>query len=120
MQENMNVDEVVVNGVTLVPKGSESGKLVPVQEGTVGLWEIGKQYFVRTVTYHVVGKLVHVSDNELLFEDASWVASSGRFNEALRTGTLSEVEPFTKPVLVGRSALIDATEWEHALPTDVK
>ena len=29
---------------------------------------VGKKYFVRTATYHVVGKLTEIHDNELVFE----------------------------------------------------
>lgn len=84
------------------------------------VYEIGKNYFIRTVTMHHVGKLVKVTDKELLLEGASWVADSGRFNNALLTGKFSEVEPFvSKTVIVGRGALIDATVFNHDLPTEV-
>ena len=79
-------------------------------------WQIGKKYFVRTVTYHCVGELVEISDNELVFTQASWVADSGRWNNALKTGELSEIEPFIMPVMVARGCIVDATEWTHDLP----
>ena len=120
MSNKKEITSIVIDGVEMVPKGSDAVKLVPVQSGTIGVWEIGKKYLVRTVTYHLIGRLVNVDNNELLFDSASWLASSGRFNEALRTGNLSEVEPFVKPVIVGRGSLIDATEWDHVLPTKVK
>lgn len=85
------------------------------KQGT--FWEIGKKYFVRTVTYHCVGELIEISDNELVFIRASWVADSGRWNDALKTGTLNEVEPFVMPVMVSRGCIVDATEWTHELPT---
>lgn len=115
-----HIDEIVVNGVTMVPKDTLKCETVPVQEGIIGVWQIGKSYLVRTVTYHILGKLVHVSDHELVFTRASWLASSGRFNEALRTGKVNEVEPFVNDVIVGRGALIDATIWDNALPSAVK
>ena len=83
-------------------------------------FEIGKQYFIRTATYHSVGRLVKVFPNELVLENASWVADSGRFNNALKTGELNEVEPFVAPVIIARGGIIDATEWNHDLPTEVK
>ena len=83
-------------------------------------WIVGKQYFIRTVTMHIVGELVAITDKELLMEHASWVADSGRFNNALKTGVLDEVEPFINDVIVNRNSVIDATWWNHALPSEVK
>lgn len=83
-------------------------------------WEIGKNYFIRTVTMHMVGKLIAISDKEILLENASWVADSGRFHDAMRDGTLDEVEPFVNDIIVNRTAVIDATVWNHALPTEQK
>ena len=84
------------------------------------LWQVGKSYFIRTVTMHVLGKLEKVTDKELLLSTASWVADSGRFNNFLVTGVVDALEPFVNDVIVGRGAIIDATIWDHNLPTDVK
>jgi len=83
-------------------------------------WRIGEKYFIRGVTMHVIGKLIMVTDKELLLTNASWVADSGRFNNALKTGELDEVEPFVKDVIVNRSAIMDATIWMFDCPRDVK
>ncbi len=85
-------------------------------------YKVGKNYFIRTVTHHLTGKLIKVTAKELVLEDAAWIADDGRFHEALKTGKLNEVEPFPKglEVVVGRGALIDAVEWTHSLPVDVK
>ena len=87
-------------------------------------FEIGKAYFIRTVTMTLVGKLEKVFDNELILSEASWVADSGRFNECLKYGleksTSSEVEPFCDEVIIGRNSIIDCTTWSHKLPKEVK
>lgn len=83
-------------------------------------YRIGEKYLIRTITYHVVGKLVAITESDLVLEQASWVADSGRWNDALKTGNLSEVEPFTSPVIVSRAAIVDGTSWPHQLPIDVK
>ena len=89
-------------------------------ESTDGPWEIGKKYFIRTVTMHLSGELVSVSYQELVLKDAAWVADSGRFNEAVKNpAKFSEVEPFAKNVIVGRGSIIDATEIPHII-TEVK
>jgi len=83
-------------------------------------FECGKQYFIRTATYHVVGRLDEIYQKELVLSSASWIADSGRFNAALRTGEFSEIEPFVNDVIVNRGGIIDATEWTHELPSKVK
>ena len=81
---------------------------------------LGKKYFVRTVTHYTVGRLISEDDNYLVFENASWVADTGRWNSCLKTGELSEVEPFINKVFVSKAAVVDITEWDHPLPTSVK
>lgn len=76
-------------------------------------YEIGKNYHVRTVTMAIAGKLKAVYQNELVFENASWVADSGRFSEYLKdTSNIKENEPFPNDVIIGRGAIIDCTEIE--------
>jgi len=83
-------------------------------------FELGKKYFIRTATYHVVGQLNEIYTNELVLSSASWIADSGRFNAALTSGNFEEIEPFVNDVIVSRGGIIDATEWTHILPTKVK
>ena len=86
-----------------------------------GFWRVGESYFVRTVTHHLTGRLVSIDEHEIMFEDAAWIASDGRFADMLKLGKLDEVEPFPEGlVAVGRGSLIDACLWAHALPRDQK
>lgn len=73
-------------------------------------WAVGENYFIRTVTHHFTGKLVKVTDKELVLEQACWIASDGRFADALAKSEFEEVEPFPEKaqVIVGRGGLIDA------------
>lgn len=89
---------------------------IQTQQPTSTAFELGKSYFIRTATYHVVGRLIAIYPEELVLEEASWVADSGRFHTALKTGELNEVEPFVNPCIVFRGGGIDATEWSHPLP----
>jgi len=77
---------------------------------------VGTQYLIRTVTMYYTGRLLAVTDSDLVLEDAAWVADTGRFHNALKTGELNEVEPFTDRVIVPRGGIIDATAWTHDLP----
>jgi hypothetical protein len=74
-------------------------------------WEIGKNYLIRTVTMIDTGRLVAVTPNELVIEDAAWIADTGRFAEALTSLSFNEVEPFPEGrVVIGRGSLIDAVQ----------
>lgn len=81
-------------------------------------WEIGKNYFLRTVTHHHTGRLVAVTKEELVLEDAAWIAWDGRFATMFKSGEPDEVEPFPDGarVIIGRGSLIDAVLWGHPLP----
>ena len=85
-------------------------------------WHVGEAYFMRTVTHHLTGRLIKVTRNELVLIDAAWIASDGRFADAIEHGTLDEVEPYPagEEVIVGRGSLIDAVRWRHPLPRDRK
>ena len=83
-------------------------------------FKVGRKYFIRTVTMHVVGRLCGINDKELTLSTASWIADSGRFHNALKEGDFDEIEPFVNDIIVNRSAIIDATEWSHDLPTEQK
>lgn len=56
-------------------------------------FKTGEAYLIRTVTYHLVGRVKQILRDCLVLEDAAWVADSGRFMQAIRDGKLSEVEP---------------------------
>ena len=81
---------------------------------------IGSNVFVRTVTHHHTGLLAAYDDKFLLLEQAAWVASDGRFANALASGVLDEVEPFPGSCLVAVGALVDICEWQHGLPREQK
>ena len=81
---------------------------------------VGNNVIVRMVTYHVVGHIEAITKDEIVLSDASWVADSGRWFDALKTGKLNEVEPFPDTVSLGRGAVVDATTWNHPLPKEQK
>jgi hypothetical protein len=91
-----------------------------MSEENKSAWSIGTKYLIRTVTMTNVGKLSYIDDHELVLDNASWVADTGRFNEAIKNGTLGEVEPFYGPAIIGRGAIVDATVWSHELPDKAK
>lgn len=84
-------------------------------------YELGVSYLIRTVTFYYTGKLIGVYEQELVLEDAAWIADTGHYNECLAKGTFNEVEPMpTGRVVIGRGAVVDAVVWSHPLPRTVK
>jgi hypothetical protein len=83
------------------------------------MFQNGQAYFIRTVTYHTVGRVKSVTGNFVELEEASWVADSGRFSQAIKKGTLSEVEP-VGTVFVNMDSIVDVFPWVHKLPTEQK
>lgn len=79
-------------------------------------FEIGEKYLIRSVTMYYTGRVARITAGDLVLEDAAWIADTGRFHTALKTGELNEVEPFVDPVVLPRGAIVDATRWTHALP----
>lgn len=80
---------------------------------------VGGKYFFRTVTYHLVGEVKKIVGRFALLKDASWVADSGRFMNAIKDGTLDEVEPVGE-AFVNLDTVVDFFKWAHKLPKDQK
>jgi hypothetical protein len=80
---------------------------------------VGKKLFIRTVTYHLVGKVKAVNGTLIELADASWVADSGRFMQAIKEGKLNEVEPVGQ-CWVNAGAITDMFPWAHSLPATQK
>lgn len=80
---------------------------------------VGKKIFVRTVTYHLVGKVEKIVGNLVFLSSASWVADSGRFMNAIKNGELDEVEP-VGDWFFNINTMVDGGFWKHDLPKDQK
>lgn len=76
-------------------------------------YEIGKPYLIRTVSMIDTGRIVEVTTQEIVLEDACWVADTGRFSDALKSCDFNETEPFPDGrVIINRSSVIDAVKIE--------
>jgi hypothetical protein len=101
----MNIEQLTI------AEAREIARLFGSQPSTQHPYKIGSPYFIRTVTHHLTGRLVAVTEQELVIEDAAWIPDDGRFTDALKSGTFAEVEPFPDgQVIVGRASLIDAVQ----------
>ena len=111
-----------IDGLTIKEIKQITSLIKGKSEESVSPYQIGQNYFIRTVTHHYTGKLIRVTAKELVLENAAWIADDGRFMNALRDGTLNEIEPFpdNQEVIIGRGAIIDAVKWSHKLPREQK
>ena len=80
---------------------------------------VGQKVFIRTVTYHLVGKIEKMLGHFFQLKDASWVADSGRFMNAIKEGKLDEVEP-VGDAFVNINSITDMFPWKHKLPNQQK
>ena len=80
---------------------------------------IGKKVFIRTVTYHLTGKIVKRLGKFWQLKDAAWIADSGNFMKAIKDGELDEVEPVGE-AFVNIDSITDLFPWKHKLPKDQK
>jgi len=83
--------------------------------------KVGEKVLIRCVTHYYTGKVEIVTDEEIILSNAAWIADMGRFSEALKNGTLSEVEPYPDGLIsINRGAVVDVAPWNHELPRVVK
>ena len=102
----MNINEMTVGQAREIASLFNS---TPTPSNDPGPWEVGKCYLIRTATMTDTGRLVAVTPQELVLEDAAWIADTGRFSDALVKAEFNEVEPFPAGrVIIGRGAVIDA------------
>lgn len=109
----MNIDELTLGQIKEIQN-------ILKEEERKSILEIGKNYFVRTVTHYFVGRLIRLEKNEILLNGASWIADTGRFSDALKSGNFNEVEPFPDEAIINRQAIIDVCPWDHDLPREQK
>ena len=98
----MNIDDLTIKQIKEISGLINS----PSTETAFG---IGKNYFIRTATYHCTGKLEKITTAELVLSKAAWIADSGRLHNALKNESFDEVEPFINELIVSRYGIIDAT-----------
>lgn len=80
---------------------------------------VGGKYYFRTVTYHLTGEVKKIVGRFAYLKNAAWIADSGRFMNAIKDGTLSEVEP-VGDAFVNLDSVTDFFPWKHKLPNEQK
>jgi len=69
----------------------------------------GAKVLIRTVTSYFAGVVSEVDDHFIALAHASWVADTGRFSDALKSGSFTEVEMYDRAVIVAVAAVVDVT-----------
>lgn len=74
--------------------------------------------FIRTVTHYFTGRVEKVTKSWIYLSSAAWIADTGRFADAMKKGSLNEIEPYPDNAIirVNRDGIIDIASWAHALP----
>jgi hypothetical protein len=73
---------------------------------------VGKMLFFRTVTYHILGRVVKIMGNIFQLEDAAWIADSGRFMNFIKHAEVNEVEPLGD-WNININSVTDFGVWKH-------
>lgn len=81
-----------------------------LQQSAQSFLEINKVYAFRTVTMIYTGRLKDIGAQELLIDEAAWIPETERWMDFAATGAHKEAEPYTKPIVLMRGALLDVTE----------
>jgi hypothetical protein len=103
----MNIEELTLKQIREIQ--AMSAAVVAPQEKQP--FVIGKNYLIRTVTMIDTGRIVAVTPQWIVLEDAAWIADTGRFSDAVKSVKFNEVEPFPAGrVIIGAGAVIDAVE----------
>lgn len=111
----MNIDDLTIGQFRAL-----SSALSAPGSADNSAWKLGANYLIRTVTMIDTGRLVAITAQELVLEEAAWISDTGRFADAIANAEFGEVEPFPDGrVIVGRGSVIDAVEIK-SLPRQQK
>jgi hypothetical protein len=64
------------------------------------MFNVGENVFLRKITMILTGRVVATYDTYIELDNASWIADTGRYANAVRSGEFSEVEPYPDNLVV--------------------
>lgn len=83
-------------------------------------FEIGKNYYIETLTKYWVGKVVSLSATEVVLQGAAWIADTGLFTDFLRDGKAQNLEvEIVGDWQIPVALITGASPWKHKLFTSV-
>ncbi len=110
----MNIDNLTYHIETMSSMIENHNKLIETKN--INPFEIGKAYFIRTITHIDIGIVDDIIGTHLILRDGAWIADTGRFYDCLKTGSLSKVEPFPETFGLNMETIVDWAHWNHPLP----
>ena len=79
-------------------------------------FKVGDAWFIRTVTFHFVGRVAEITELGLVLEESSHVGwPAARFKEVVMDGKINDTEPLPDGTFVAFGAITDAEPWGHSL-----
>lgn len=105
------METITVNGKTYYSEQTKQIENGPISDKAHSFLAVGTIYSFRTVTMIYVGRLLAISEQEFLIEDAAWVAETERWADFVKHGKAKEVEPYCAPVVLNRGAMLDVTPF---------
>lgn len=72
---------------------------------------IGRNIFVRTTMHVNTGLLTNVTDKTITLENAVWIANTGKWSGFCNEAKATEIEPFSKPIIMGRETVMEYGEF---------
>lgn len=128
-------DMTIAEAREAIPKARELLSMFGESAGTAGTagtgghelpFPEGTPVYVRTVTYHAVGRIVGRRGQWIDLDEASYVGSDGRFSEATEKGVQnakgSEIERVGNGgrMVINLDAVVDVTRHIEVLPQETK
>lgn len=78
--------------------------------------EIGRTYYIETITYYYAGVLESFSDKWVVISNVSRIWSAGNHQEFLETGYANDASTLPDNVTINRESITLITFWRHHLP----
>lgn len=90
-------------------------KTLQAQSSSESFLELEKPYAFRTVTMIYTGRLKGINQQEFLVDEAAWIPDTERWKDFVDNGAVKECEPYSKPIIINRGAILDVTEIPSVL-----
>lgn len=87
------------------------------QESNINIFEIGKAYHIETISKYYYGVVKNIQEGFVILENASWIAHTGRYSEAMQksnayTNSSAEIEVIGDICIINISHITFAKQKE--------
>ena len=113
----MNIDELTIGEAKKIAGMFSEGLDSEVSKA---MKKVGDKVFIRTLTYHYIGRVIEETPAYIKLGAVVWVADSGQFTKTIQEGSLSEIEIIDVDTYIMKSNIVDVIEWRHPIPTQRK